>query len=376
MDGKTLTTVLALIAVMNTAVLLLLYRLHGRLPGLREWALSGICAATGLTLSSSRGIPGQFAAILVGNWFCFVSTVLMLVGMRRFLGLPPRTGALVTAATLAVLPVAAFPDLDAGADARVVIFSTVVGVVSAVVALTLARAPGLSSRLCSGLFGLNAVSFAVRIVRTLAHPSGIDYLKNGTATTAILLWAIVLMFANTFLLVLMVSERLRDELMHQAGHDPLTDIPNRRGFDLVAEKLFSNRSPDIRPFAVLMMDLDHFKRINDAYGHERGDEVLKRFSRILAATLRGEDVFARLGGEEFVALLPNCDCNEAFSAAERLRAALKTEMPDPPLTVSLGIACGDAGATLTDLMRRADTALYRAKEQGRDRAVIAEAAGF
>jgi diguanylate cyclase (GGDEF)-like protein len=234
----------------------------------------------------------------------------------------------------------------------------------------------LSSRLCSGLFGLNAVSFAVRIVRTLAHPSGIDYLKNGTATTAILLWAIVLMFANTFLLVLMVSERLRDELMHQAGHDPLTDIPNRRGFDLVAEKLFSNRSPDIRPFAVLMMDLDHFKRINDAYGHERGDEVLKRFSRILAATLRGEDVFARLGGEEFVALLPNCDCNEAFSAAERLRAALKTEMPDPPLTVSLGIACGDAGATLTDLMRRADTALYRAKEQGRDRAVIAEAAGF
>ncbi len=296
---------------------------------------------------------------------------LIFVGMRRFLGLPPRVGIVLACATLAILPVTAFPDLDAGADARVAIFSAAFCGISVAIAAALARGPGLSTRLGVVLFGLNAATFGLRVVWTLLNPSGLDYLKSGAVTSGTLLWAIVLVFALTFLMVLMVSERLRDELARQASRDPLTDLLNRRGFDLVAEKLFSNRAMDIRPFAVLMMDLDHFKRINDAHGHEVGDRMLIRFARVLAATLRGEDVFARLGGEEFVALLPNCDAPEARRAAERLRAALSAEVPDPPLTVSIGIACGDDGATLTDLMRRADTTLYQAKAEGRDRSVVA-----
>ncbi len=376
MDGKTLANVLSLIAVMNAVVLLLLLRLHGRQPGLREWSLGGIGAAAGMIVASLRGIPWQFGALLLGNWMILAGHALMLIGMRRFRGLPPRTGPILATVSLLVLPQVAFPDLDGGADARVMVFSTAVCGISVLISATLARAPELTARLTAVLFGLNAASFAVRLIWTLFHPSGTDYLKSGAVTSAILIWAIVLFFSYTFLLVLMVSERLRDELSRQASHDPLTDILNRRGFDLVAEKLFSNRAPDIRPFAVLMMDLDHFKRINDTLGHEVGDRVLQAFSRVLGKTLREEDVFARLGGEEFVALLPNCGCDEGFRAAERLRAALKAEMPEPPLTVSVGISCGDGGATLTDLMRRADTALYRAKAEGRDRSVIADAMGF
>ena len=119
---------------------------------------------------------------------------------------------------------------------------------------------------------------------------------------------------------------------------------------------------------MLMMDLDHFKRINDTLGHSGGDATLCRFVAVAGDVLRAEDVLCRFGGEEFVALLPHAEAAQAVAAAERLRLAFTAT----GATVSIGVASLRPGEDLEDLLRRADAALYDAKRAGRDRTHLSE----
>jgi diguanylate cyclase (GGDEF)-like protein len=118
-----------------------------------------------------------------------------------------------------------------------------------------------------------------------------------------------------------------------------------------------------------MFDIDHFKRINDCFGHATGDEVLKKVARIARSVMRGDDVVGRIGGEEFVCLLSGLDRQRALALAERLRRAVSEgDRSDglPVTTISLGVALLRAGDTSTSLLERADAALYEAKEAGRN----------
>jgi diguanylate cyclase (GGDEF)-like protein len=155
-----------------------------------------------------------------------------------------------------------------------------------------------------------------------------------------------------------------------AATDGLTGIANRRTFQtwLEAECLRSNRYRS--PLALIMLDLDHFKNLNDAYGHQAGDEVLKAMGRILSATSRNTDLVARYGGEEFAVILVNADKAAAMEAAERLRARIEAERwPHRAMTVSIGIASWGPGSdNASEMISRADRALYFSKEHGRNRA--------
>lgn len=164
---------------------------------------------------------------------------------------------------------------------------------------------------------------------------------------------------------MIANDRLQEELNHHATHDPLTGALNRRAFALLAEKQAARTG---RPLAVLMMDLDHFKRINDTLGHSGGDATLCRFVAVAGDVLRAEDVLCRFGGEEFVALLPHAEAAQAVAAAERLRLAFAAT----GATVSIGVASLRPGEDLEDLLRRADAALYDAKRAGRDRTHLSE----
>jgi diguanylate cyclase (GGDEF)-like protein len=167
-------------------------------------------------------------------------------------------------------------------------------------------------------------------------------------------------------------ERLRDRFREQAHHDWLTGLRNRRWLarDLPRLVAGSRRSGD--PMSLALFDIDHFKSVNDRFGHDVGDRVLAAFAAVLVATVREADVVVRTGGEEFVVLMPSTPRQEAVICCERVRAALLGHVwpaPDPALglTVSAGIVSLDERDTVRELSALADDRLYAAKAAGRDR---------
>lgn len=156
-------------------------------------------------------------------------------------------------------------------------------------------------------------------------------------------------------------------LMHT---DPLTGLGNRRYFETRLEEAISHAHRHREPLALVMADLDHFKLINDSFGHDAGDNVIEIFADVLRKLTRLEDVLARFGGEEFLMLLPHTDGERAAAFAERVRAATQESLPlgpAHPVTVSLGVAELLEEDSMEGLMRRVDEALYEAKAEGRNR---------
>jgi diguanylate cyclase (GGDEF)-like protein/PAS domain S-box-containing protein len=167
------------------------------------------------------------------------------------------------------------------------------------------------------------------------------------------------------------SAETRRRLAQSAVTDPLTGLANRRAFDerLAAEIARARRHG--RPLALVMVDIDEFKRVNDTHGHQAGDRVLRAVADALAATTREGEIVARVGGEEFAWLLPDAAVGDAFRAAERARAGVAATTVEPvgAVTVSAGVADLLAAGGAEDLVARADRALYAAKSSGRDRTV-------
>jgi len=164
-----------------------------------------------------------------------------------------------------------------------------------------------------------------------------------------------------------------------ASHDPLTGLANRRSAE---RRLASDRARAMRqnePLSVLMLDLDHFKRVNDQWGHAAGDLVLKATAQALCDEVRGADLPSRFGGEEFLTILPGTDATRAMEVAERIRqhmAGLVIAAPGDTIriTASIGIATIGADEEVEQLVARADAALYGAKDGGRNRCMIAPVA--
>ena len=163
----------------------------------------------------------------------------------------------------------------------------------------------------------------------------------------------------------------------RAATDSLTGLPNRRAVQEALKRMIAQAGRTLAPMAVLVLDLDHFKQINDTYGHDRGDAVLAAVGDVLAGALRTSDFVGRNGGEEFVALLPDTGADGALEAAEKLRAAIaRVTLPgiDRAVTASVGAAVyPHAAADPESLLRLADRALYAAKAAGRNRAAVADA---
>lgn len=164
----------------------------------------------------------------------------------------------------------------------------------------------------------------------------------------------------------MTQAKLVADLEQLASTDPLTSLPNRRGFEVMAGQCLALARRFRTSLSLAMIDLDHFKRYNDTYGHSAGDALLSHAARRWSRCLRGGDVLARWGGEEFVLLLADCDRDQAVEVCNRLRAAT----PDRQ-TFSAGLALGHGGACIADLIALADQALYEAKARGRNRTAIA-----
>lgn len=250
-----------------------------------------------------------------------------------------------------------------------------------------------------GILALDAGPFlrlwlvgAAGLAAALHRAEGVLYVPSETATQRLLLWVALVATLGRFVYLSTYVSRLRQKLKARsddlsrslrasealAQRDGLTGVLNRRSLDLALERALAARSA--HPFGIALFDLDHFKRINDGYGHAVGDEVLRRLAGAVAGWTREEDVFGRFGGEEFLLLLPDNDTATARAMVERLRTAVETLRwddlaPGLAVTVSIGLADALPGDTRPALIQRADDALYAAKAAGRNRVVAFEPRG-
>ncbi|GIX40725.1 MAG: GGDEF domain-containing protein [Leptospiraceae bacterium] len=173
-----------------------------------------------------------------------------------------------------------------------------------------------------------------------------------------------------------LQEKQKEELKKLATIDFLTGIYNRHHFHTILQFQFEKqiRYPQLKPFAILMMDLDHFKEINDKHGHLIGDEVLKEFAHLVKNNIRKSDFFARWGGEEFIILVPETNREKALQLGEKIRSLVENHFKNnyklPKVTVSIGISIYSSNDTIHSLIERADQALYMAKRNGRNRVEI------
>jgi diguanylate cyclase (GGDEF)-like protein len=189
--------------------------------------------------------------------------------------------------------------------------------------------------------------------------------------------ALLFTIAIAFILLAMAKERTEHRHKTAALIDPLTGIANRRAFLQEGEAQLKRQANDPRPTAVMLLDLDNFKSINDRFGHAIGDRVLQLFADVAGHSMRRVDLFGRLGGEEFAALLHDTTRERALAVAEQIRSSFvdaTDEVDGRPVTatVSIGIVISnDAVLDISALLAQADHALYRAKDNGRNRIEVA-----
>lgn len=185
----------------------------------------------------------------------------------------------------------------------------------------------------------------------------------------------LLVTAIVLTLVSLAIRRYQQRIAALATTDVLTELPNRRGFDILAEQALQEAQREQSPLCAVLLDLDNFKLINDEHGHLAGDEVLQRFARQLRDKLRQSDILCRWGGEEFILLLKNTDRQAAHDLAEKLRQQCAEQRyaiagQTLQVTASLGLSQWQPGESLHSLLGRTDRALYRAKQSGRDRVCV------
>ncbi|WP_394002659.1 diguanylate cyclase [Luteimonas sp. WGS1318] len=223
-----------------------------------------------------------------------------------------------------------------------------------------------------GLVSVVAMTRAVYFMRHAGTPEWLEYLHPATDAFGALILVLATARAARYAEREMVSAR------QSAMTDPLTGLPNRAQLDVGVAQLMQAAAAREDALAVLFVDLDHFKQVNDRFGHDVGDACLHAMAGILRRHVRATDLVARYGGEEFVLVLDGADAASAVRAAESLRAAVEADGRQVGgstvgLTVSIGVATWDPGDDVASLFKRADTALYRAKHAGRNCVVLGSA---
>ncbi|GAA5233936.1 GGDEF domain-containing protein [Verticiella sediminum] len=258
-------------------------------------------------------------------------------------------------------------------------FAVAMSVCAAIVLRASARRP-LDLAL-AGMFLLSALHFLAKPFVAVAVGSGLTAQAYVRSTYALFsqTGTGALLVTTGLLLMLVVVRDMLDGERHQAMTDALSELLNRRGFEEHAPLAMAAAARHGRSTALLMCDLDHFKKINDTLGHAAGDDVIRAFSSLLRRVVPPDALACRLGGEEFVVLLPDADGTRALQVAESIRHALhQDDLPGTPglapVTTSIGAALLRPGVSLDALMHEADTALYSAKQAGRDRVWLAGSA--
>jgi diguanylate cyclase (GGDEF)-like protein len=374
------TSTLYLVATMVAATLgamLLFFGTQENIPALRWWGTAYLLGAVSVALSTLAGNMLGAMLSLALNAVGFAACGMVWSAARVFHGRNPNLPGLLLGAMVWVAAV-----MTLKPEASAVRFMIGAAIVAIYATLTAAQLWSERRKTLQRRWPAIVVPVLHGFVLTLPILLG-GLLRPHDEAFASSIWVTVFSIelvlyavATVFVIFMLVSERVVTAHKTAASTDPLTGMFNRRGFAEATSRVIEREANAGRPVTVLIFDLDHFKSINDRFGHSAGDEILKLFATVVLSTLRITDLSGRVGGEEFAALLP-CPLEEGVIAAERVREAFADSgivVEDGPVdtTVSIGVAGGPAGTELEVLLAAADSALYQAKRNGRNRVEAAE----
>jgi diguanylate cyclase (GGDEF)-like protein len=380
LDVNTLFMVTIYVEAILGLLLLFAWAQNTQIRAVCWWGFAHLIRAASIVLFGMYGTAPDLITIDLANALLFTAFAVTWTGARVFDGRPVEPVYLVTGAVIWLL-VCRLPVLADAIDTRSLIASGIITAYTWLTAYEFWR--GRSEQLVSrwpAIFMLFAHG-ALFLLRTplvaLLPWSPTNNMFGSVWLTVLSFEALLFTISIAFILLAMAKERT--ELRHRTAAmvDPLTGIANRRAFLHDAGLLAKRHSSNPRPTAVLLIDLDHFKSINDRFGHALGDSVLELFSDAARKSVRSTDLIGRLGGEEFAALLYDTSRDKAVAVAERMRetfAQLAQDVDGRPVcaTVSIGIVhCEAAVLDVPELLAQADQALYYAKERGRNRVEVA-----
>ncbi|HEX7867743.1 MAG TPA: GGDEF domain-containing protein [Variovorax sp.] len=377
-------SVILLAGVMGVVMALVVFFMRRSYPrsirGLGEWSKAPLVAFVSTLLFAARGYFPDFLTIVVANFVLFQACILYYAGSQKFLLGSSDTRAWTVLNGFLVLAMFWFGIVRPDFETRLLFITLAVSALFFRHALLYMRHTGhvFGKRLMIGLLLAQALVAGLRFVSVVVGLAG-SGLMEGTWIQSLY----ISMYSFTVLLlsiavILMATDRVHTEFEYLATRDPLTGALNRRA---VLDACRGAFAPGERRGALLMVDLDHFKRINDRFGHQMGDAVLREAVGRMQRAVGDRGLLGRYGGEEFVVLLPDAGKAEAMEIAARLRQAIGEPFPpDSPMAavgsmaVSIGVAAGEGstgGTGIDDVLASADAALYRAKAMGRDRVIAA-----
>ncbi len=381
LDVHTLFLITVYVEAILGLLLLFVWAQNMALRAVCWWGFAYLIRLVSICLFGMYGTVPDIVSIDLANALLFTAFAATWTGARVFDSRPVEPVYLVTGAVLWLL-VCRLPMLADSPDTRALIAS---GIITAYTWLTAfefwrGRGEALVSRWPAVfMFFAHGALYILRtpLVAMLPAAAANDTLFASVWMTVLSTESLLLTISSAFILLAMAKERT--ELRHRTAAmvDPLTGIANRRSFMQDAAQTAKQHIADPRPTAVLLIDLDRFKSINDRFGHALGDRVLEIFTDAARKSTRGSDLIGRLGGEEFAAMLIDTNREKAIEVAERIRdtfAQMAQDVDGRPVcaTVSIGLVHTVAPALdLPELLAQADQALYCAKERGRNRVEVA-----
>lgn len=349
-----------------------------RNPALAYWGLAGLSFGLGyqlghLFLTTRAGVTAP-VALTIANSLITSMHVFLFAGVRAYLGRPTRLAPLLAVAAVLMIVGNLWFDMPGVLRTRVLLLSGFYFLLDAASGLMLWRRGGDERRfhrLAGAVFLFDAAFLAARFVYAWATHGMTTPFVNDPVQILAYLVSLVFVFVLTLALALLMFRGKEIELRRLVHRDPLTGLFNRRSlFEHAAREQARCERYGV-PLSLVMLDIDGFKAVNDTFGHGAGDDVICETAARVALELRDIDAAFRLGGEEFLILLPSTDLDAAVAVAERLRRAVSgTPVAAIGRVVTASFGVTELGRGHEDwemAMRRADTALYRAKDEGRDR---------
>lgn len=340
-----------------------------------------MACAVGFFVQDVAPLPDFGASKMLSNGMYYATVILLCAATisRRGAALPLRLWAVTL--VLGLLLLAWYTYVEVRLDARIYAVNGTIGLLLAVTLYALGRPrPGnVVDYLVTGITLLALLNFILRpalIVQDGARYTSYEGFQQSVYWTTVQFASFLLTIGVSLTLMVAIALELIGELKIESRTDKLTGLLNRRGFEERASDELQDCIRNGRPAMMVLADLDHFKRINDAHGHASGDAVIAAFGAVLRLAADTQAVVGRIGGDEFAILLPDSQQATAHIFVDRVRAAFRTHdieglSQQTAPTASFGICSHRSGSNFDELVRGADEALYAAKRQGRDRATQA-----